>query len=198
MSLLLLNKNNKSKRDDLINSTAFVIQEATKGKNNKIVSCKISTFFELDEKRIWLLDSGASRHLCCQKEWFTELLPCNEFVYLGDDRNLKVEGRGKILISKLVNNKWLDGEINDVSYVPCLKKNLFSTGICTSKDFSIDLHGDYADKHKQIVVHAIKQNINLIRLLIKPRIKTTANYASSAPLKTWHKRLSHVVTCSRK
>ncbi|KYN14489.1 Copia protein [Trachymyrmex cornetzi] len=35
---------------------------------------------------VWLLDSGASRHLCCRREWFTDFSSCNdERVYLGDN-----------------------------------------------------------------------------------------------------------------
>jgi len=187
------NKSDDSKHDDLTNSTAFVVQD------DKIIDREIAIFSELNEKRVWLLDSGASRHLCCQKEWFVNLLPCgNEYVYLGDGRSLKVEGRGNILISRLVNDKWVDGEINDVSYVPCLEKNLFSAGACTSKGFSIALHNDRAEifsRDGQIVAHGIKQKNNLTFLLIKPRIETTVNYASSAPLKIWHERLGHV-NCS--
>lgn len=193
-------KENDSKHDNSANFSAFVVDDTAKKMNNKFLARTISqnatAVSEINEEHIWLLDSGASRHLCCQKEWFTDLLPCsNEYVYLGDNTRLKVEGRGKILISRLIGDKWLDGEINNVSYIPCLKKNLFSTGACTSNGYSITFNDNYAhilSKDKQIVACGIKQRNNLIRLLIEPKSKTTAHYASSASLKTWHERLGHV------
>ena len=102
----------------------------------------------------------------------------NEYVYLGDDTRLKVEGRGKIYISRLIDDKWIDGEINDVAYVPSLKKNFLSTGVCTSKGLLIVFNGDHADilsKDKKIVARGVKQNNNLIRLLFKTKKKITAH-----------------------
>lgn len=117
-----------SKCNESANPTAFVVYDAAKEVRNKAsareINSQITVISELDEKYIWLLDSGASRHLCCQKDWFINLAPCNnEYVCLGDNTSLKVEGRGKISISRLIDDKWMDGEINDVLYVPCLKKN---------------------------------------------------------------------------
>jgi len=75
------NKSDDSKHDGSTNSTAFVVHD------DKTIDKEVAIFSELDERHVCVLDSGASRHLCCQKEWFTDLLPCNnEYVYLGDGR----------------------------------------------------------------------------------------------------------------
>ncbi|XP_018310439.1 uncharacterized protein [Mycetomoellerius zeteki] len=111
------NKTNGSKCDDSANFAAFIACQATNGSNTENPSHtadpNLAAFLKLDEKHIGLLDSGASRHLCCRREWFTEFTPYNnEHVCLGDNTNLKVDGRGKIFISRLINNQWHDGEIN--------------------------------------------------------------------------------------
>ena len=91
-----------------------------------------------DEEDFWMLHSGASPHISCRREWFQEFIPFqNEFVHLGNDTKVNVEGRGKILIKRLVKNEWLDGVINDVLYISSLKKNLLSAGVCTSNGLLI-------------------------------------------------------------
>lgn len=72
---------------------------------------------------------------------------------------------------------------------------IFNGYLHIGRSFSIVLNGDHADilsKDKKIVARGIKQGNNLIRLLFKLKEKTTAHYASSASLETWHKRLGHV------
>lgn len=66
-----------------------------------------------------------------QRNWFHDFIEVNESVCLGDNSICEVKGKGTIYISKYINNKWIDGRIDDVLYVPNLKKNLLSTGIIT-------------------------------------------------------------------
>lgn len=68
----------------------------------------------------------------------------SESVYLGDGSTCDVKGRGTIYIQKYVNGNWIDGRIDDVLYIPSLKKNLFSTGAVTQKGFDLRLTSDNA------------------------------------------------------
>lgn len=52
-------------------------------------------------------------------------------------------GTGTILIEKFVNSEWCDGHIEDVLYVPMVRKNLFSVGICISKGFDMHFRQDF-------------------------------------------------------
>lgn len=68
---------------------------------------------------MWLLDSGDFRYISCCQEWFSEFEALdNESIYLGNDRNVKVEGLGKIFISPLLSRKWSDrsGVINHIMF----------------------------------------------------------------------------------
>ena len=114
------------------NFSAFVVsKEFEEASGNALaVNRDVAWFREFEERDFWILDSGASHLMCCRREWFAELVPCgNEFVCLGDETKASVEGCGIIYIKRLVNGIWLDGVINDVLYVPFLKKNLFSAGV---------------------------------------------------------------------
>lgn len=47
-----------------------------------------------DNQDIWLLDSGASKHMSFQKIWFDNFVEINESVCLGDNSTCKMKGRG--------------------------------------------------------------------------------------------------------
>ena len=115
------NKSSKNYKQDSPNESprnmsAFVVSSPNSSRS-------LEWFHETDETNVWLL-SGASRYISCKGDWFSELTPSkNEFVYLGDGTKLSVEGKGTILISRLINGEWHDGLINNVLYVPSLRKN---------------------------------------------------------------------------
>jgi len=57
-------------------------------------------------ENVWLLDSGASKHMTFRREWFYELQPCEgEYVSLGDGTTCKVMSCGIVLIKRLVDGK---------------------------------------------------------------------------------------------
>ena len=49
----------------------------------------------------WVLDTGATRHICTNRNMFTEYEEVNdgEIVFLGDACTAKVVGKGKVLFS---------------------------------------------------------------------------------------------------
>lgn len=110
---------------------------------------------------VWFTDSGASAHMTSRRNWFVEFRQTNgETVYLGDDGVCEVSGTGAIQIERLVNGLWESAIIEEVLYVPRVKKNLFSVGMCTSKSFEVE----FGDKHvkisrrNKVVATGIKQS----------------------------------------
>lgn len=170
------------KNDDTSNMSAFIGETYAE----KVLS--------LATKDIWLLDSGASKHMTFRHDWFSELHHCeSEHVYLGDGTKCKVMGRGVIFIRRLINGKWLDGKLEDVLLVPSLNKNLFSVGACINKNYEITFGKDRVEfyMNKTLKAQGIKQDNNLFRMLIQTRHDNHANLAISN-LKRWHERLGHV------
>ena len=199
------NGTDQSNTDSSANFSAFVTSEnyiipGSVCASTEEISQKHGFLHAMDEKNSWILDSGASRHISCRREWFQEFTPCEgEYVYLGDDTKANVKGRGKVFIRRLVNNEWLDGVVNDVLYVPSFQKNLLSTGACMSNGYFIVFDDDRASifsKDKDLLAQGVKQQNNLIKMLIIPVIKYEANFASNAPMKLWHERLGYV-NCDR-
>lgn len=115
-------------------------------------------------------------------------------VSLGDNSLLEAKGRGTIFIKKLVNSEWQNGKLENVLYVPLLRKNLFLISACTARrhmfviqDGGIDIYS----KQNKLIVHGIKQSNNLFRLAFVVTVKHEANVLEST-LKLWHNRLDHV------
>ena len=87
----------------------------------------------------WFADSGASEHMMDTFEWFSAFNEIPEglhTVQIADDTKLWVRGKGDIHISCLVDNKYKQGILHDVFFVPKLKRNLFSVGLVSEGNLS--------------------------------------------------------------
>lgn len=89
--------NAENNDDKTPNFTAFTVSnqnDALETLNTSafIVILDIKNILDSDENNVWLLDSGASRHISCHREWFTDFRPCeNERVCRGDETTLEVK-----------------------------------------------------------------------------------------------------------
>ena len=64
----------------------------------------------------WWIDTGATRHVCSNKDLFTTFEPIDgEKVFMGNSATSAVEGQGKVLL-KMTSGKELT--LNNVLYVP--------------------------------------------------------------------------------
>ncbi|KAG5317910.1 COPIA protein, partial [Pseudoatta argentina] len=177
--------NNSTKDDNTANFGAFMV----------LNSDFATRVLQNDSKDVWLLDSGASKHMSFHREWFSELDEnYRESVSLSDDSTCEVRGRGVIPIEMFVDGKWLDGKLEDALYIPSLRKNLFSTGVCTSKGYTLNFEANSVKIYRKnlIMAYGIQQNNNLFRLLFKVKNTFEANASSVGNLKLWHERLGHI------
>ncbi|EZA50699.1 Copia protein [Ooceraea biroi] len=97
---------------------------------------------------------------------------------------------------RYVYRQWIETRIEDVLYVPKLRKNLFSVGVCTLKGFEVKFLNDRVliVKNNKTVAVGAKQANELYRMHFQ--VKTVENCAeanvSNANFKLWHERLGHV------
>ena len=100
---------------DKIGHYASDCKSPQKTRNNKKVNVNISNkkkeefIFQTSEQDIksrslWLLDSGATNHICCSIEMFQSLTEYNSFVQVGDGKNLEVNGRGNIKLQTITTS----------------------------------------------------------------------------------------------
>ena len=90
-------------------------------KNLKLFVSDVALYVENDDVNTWFIDSGASLHTSCNKEWFDEYYENIDgtYAYLGDVRSLKVQGYGVIGVN-FSNGQ--ERKIHNVMYVPGIKR----------------------------------------------------------------------------
>ncbi|KAL4302210.1 hypothetical protein GQ457_10G003950 [Hibiscus cannabinus] len=122
----------------------------------------VNLFSTFDSKRYWIIDSGASRHVCAFKESFDSLCSIQGgSIMLPDNSTVMVEYSGTIrLSSKLV--------LHDVLYVPEFKFNLL------------------ADLWHVIGRAECHQGLYLLELPV-----ASCHSESAVVLANWHDRLGH-------
>ncbi|PHT58004.1 hypothetical protein CQW23_00367 [Capsicum baccatum] len=84
--------------------------------------------------REWWMDSGATRHICANKELFSSFTPTQpeEMIYMANSATAKVERTGKIFL-KMTFDKVLT--LNNVLYVLELRRNLISVSLLDKNGF---------------------------------------------------------------
>ena len=190
--------------------TAFVAENGTKIKSNrkqtdnasvraKASLSQVEEILSACPSQVWLTDSGASRHLTYRREWLTDYRAygsSNDSIRLGDNEICQIVGAGTVHIKKLIDGVWRDGRIENVLYVPKLKKNLFSVGVCTSNGFEVLFKDNEVKivRDSEIVASGLKQENDLYRMFFKVIVPESVEEANVATLnlRVWHERLGHV------
>ncbi|XP_017979829.1 PREDICTED: uncharacterized protein LOC108662774 [Theobroma cacao] len=90
-------------------------------KSDDVIVAVISQATMVASVKEWVVDSGATRHICANRNAFTSYTPIGEreeTIYLGDSQTTQVLGEGKVLL-KLTSGKTL--ALNDVLHVPNIR-----------------------------------------------------------------------------
>ena len=89
----------------------------------------------------WWIDTGATRHICGDKNLFSEYkhMDDGEKLYMGNSSASKVEGKGNVLL-KFTSGKVVT--LTDVLHVPEIRKNLVSGPILSKKGFKLVFESD--------------------------------------------------------
>jgi hypothetical protein len=142
----------------------------------------------------WLLDSGASNHMCLHKHWFSTYQPIDDgVVFMGNDISCKIVGIGSIRI------KMYDGSIRtltDVRHVPELRKNLISLGVLDSTGYKCTIQGGVMKVFKGILqvmkANKIRNLYHLEGRTESDQATTTISENASDSTHLWHQRLGHM------
>ncbi|KAL0458245.1 UNVERIFIED_CONTAM: hypothetical protein Slati_0451700 [Sesamum latifolium] len=148
----------------------------------------------VENKTDWILDIGASKHFCSNKELFQELheAPDGECVFMGNSTTAGVLGKGNIFL-KLTSGKTI--ALNDVLYVPSLRRNLISGSLLNKAGLKIVLEAD-----KVIITKNgdfVGKRYMLDGLFVLNTISATSNKVALdsvyliESIDIWHGRLGH-------
>ncbi|KAH9741104.1 Integrase catalytic domain-containing protein [Citrus sinensis] len=138
----------------------------------------------------WILDTGATYHLCHIKEWFTDFRNLESgAVVMGNDQHCHTMGIGTIRL------KMFDGmvrELKEVRFVPALKKNLIFVGALEAKGFKVTIE-DGTMKFTlgaMVILQGVRRH-NLYYLKGGTTDEANVVEAHSDTTKLWHVRLGH-------
>jgi hypothetical protein len=111
---------------------------ATKEQEQRIESYHVSSLSVIVTKseEVWLVDSGASKHMTGFKQNLVNYRD-NKFnvkVELGDDGTYAIKGFGSTSFQLQIGNVF---HIEEIIYVPGLKKNLISVAVLEIKGYSV-------------------------------------------------------------
>lgn len=133
-------KYSESKQRNRRNNGNFVDKDSSINdgfKNLKLFVPDVALPGETNDVNAWFIDSVASLHMSCNKDWFDEYHENIEAtcVYLGGNTSLQVQGYG--IISVMLPNGKVR-QIHDVMYVPSIKKNLIYVSTIVDQDLKVE------------------------------------------------------------
>ena len=153
-----------------------------------------------DTKGQWILDSGASSHMTCNKSWINNFKEPNEheYVKLGDGRKIDVCGSGEVCVQVYNGSKGSEIMLKNVLYVPNLATNLISLPKTTLNGLKVFFAGNsctISTKHGKTCAKGIKKG-NLYTLMGKARssVQTEESMFMEEQNRTrlWHFRFGHL------
>ena len=82
----------------------------------------------------WVIDSGCTHHMTCRRDWFVEFSEeGSSKILLGDYHTVETLGIGSIRVNTDGGSVKI---LNNVRYVPTLRRNLISTGTLDKLGFT--------------------------------------------------------------
>ena len=175
--------------------------ETAKGKKPKANRVGLLTCHVLGAKATheWIVDSGATCHICNSKELFTEFRPLSvsQKVTLGDGRTLEAIGTGAVEVKlKQSDGEYRVGRLGEVLHVPTLAYNLLSVAKSTEAGNVINFSetkGEVVNGQGEVVATASKAG-SLYYLDCEPlnsqQINSTSHDQANEDL--WHQRFGHL------
>ena len=99
----------------------------------KLVFSEALSVNDLAVRDIWVLDSGCTSHMSARRDWFCSFREDGgTTILLGDDHSVKSQGQGSIKIE--THGGTIIG-LENVKYVPELRRNLISTGTLDKRGY---------------------------------------------------------------
>jgi len=160
-----------------------------------IIVAFVSQVNMVTNEKNWVLNSGATRHIYANKEFFSTYKPFKdgeEVVNLGDSRIVNVFGKYKVLL-KLTLGKTL--ALNEVLHVPNIRANLVSIALLGKFGIKVSIEFDKIVMTKNNVFWGERYcNHGLFGLDVDNEMnKNPSSFAYLLDfIGLWHARLEHV------
>jgi hypothetical protein len=143
----------------------------------------------------WILDSGASVHICCNRELFTSISASSTSIAWGSYSS-KIQASGVGTVSMFMKSTKKSVLLTNVLYVPELKVNLLSLGLIADKGvyftFKNRVAALYLPSNEILVQGKLSNKLVIFDDITYPQ--KTSNPQNQTVLSTsiWHDRLAHI------
>lgn len=150
----------------------------------------LSAQYKNDE---WYLDSGASMHLTCRKDWLLNKRTSNlKEIVVANSSRLPVQNSGEIDLLCRVNTEINEIEIRNAQYVPGLTTNLLSVSQLLENGNNVIFEKHcckiYNNKKRLVAEAFLKSGVYKIDTVC-PKPVFVGQVTSG---EVWHKRLGHI------
>ncbi|GBP19524.1 Retrovirus-related Pol polyprotein from transposon TNT 1-94 [Eumeta japonica] len=146
------------------------------------------------EKSKWLVDSGASEHMCCDRSLLSSFSSVSQkSVIVGNGAIISVLGSGKMVVQVYNGSEWVDTTIDNVLFVPELKTNLFSVNRAADRGYVMMTDNNTCRFYKSIIVCAVANRLDnsyYIEFRFKSEHVNVAEVVKN-DLYKWHQKLAH-------
>lgn len=145
----------------------------------------------------FIVDSGASKHICCRRDWFQTLESSKETLQVGNEEWVHAQGIGNIIIRSELESGYEDIELKNVLYIPDMCYNLFSTGKAADHGCStvIDSQGCKIIFYGRIVMRgSLDESLGVCFLDVTVRTGVAFLVSTRRTLEEWHRAFGHADT----
>jgi transposase InsO family protein len=121
----------------------------------------------------WLIDSGASWHLCSTRTWLADYKPYpGTTLTLGDGHVISAAGTGHMTAHIPLNGRTFRTTFRDVLHIPDIPHNLLSVSKLTQAGLQVSFHGHTCiirSGRGDVIGRAVKQSNQLYRFIVHPQ-----------------------------
>ena len=169
--------------DSSDNEGGFVVEHALNGSHVK--------------NETWIIDSGATCHMCHDETVFAELTMVDEPVEitLGDGHSLEGRGRGTVVLRMQTDHgKYRNVKLYDVLFVPGLAYNLVSVTKASKGGLTTMFFGDQCEimDKKQRCMATAKRVGSLFHLNYSMAVVDAGKEEAMTHVTNWHRRFGHL------
>ena len=162
-------------------------KEKKQSKSQLMNAVATGKFVQAKQSKLnWCFDSGATAHMCCEKELFTTFKEHNESISLAGDQQIVAKGKGDVEI--ILNNIRLI--FQNVLYSPELHMNFISISRAVENGLTVHFNNKVAEIKRgdgSVVLRAQKYNNLYVANCNMERLCVADN-----TLQLWHSRFGHL------
>ncbi|XP_057249331.1 uncharacterized protein LOC130590790 [Beta vulgaris subsp. vulgaris] len=115
--------------------------QANLAEDDDVIAAVVSEVNLVSNVSEWIVDTGATRHICANKEAFQEYqrVPESECIFMGNSSTVSVLGKGKVFL-KLTSGKTI--ALQNVLHAPDIRRNLISGSLLNKAGIKLSFESD--------------------------------------------------------